>query len=40
MDLDPVSTNPEAYRVLVENARVRVLEYSVVTGHGIEHVFA
>jgi hypothetical protein len=33
MDLDPVNTNPEAYRVLFENARVRVLEYSDVPGH-------
>jgi quercetin dioxygenase-like cupin family protein len=33
MDLDPVSTNPGAYRVLFENARVRVLEYSDAPGH-------
>ncbi|WP_138760707.1 cytoplasmic protein [Modestobacter altitudinis] len=33
MDLDPVSTNPDAYRVLFENARVRVLEYSDRPGH-------
>lgn len=28
MRLDPVATNPEHYRVLFENARVRVLEYT------------
>jgi hypothetical protein len=33
MDLDPVSTNPDAYRVLFENARVRVLEYTDTPGH-------
>ena len=33
MDLDPVSTNPDAYRVLFENARVRVLEYTDEPGH-------
>jgi hypothetical protein len=33
MDLDPVSTNPDAYRVVFENARVRVLEYSDTPGH-------
>ena len=27
MDRDPVLTNPEWYRVVVENERVRVLEY-------------
>ena len=27
MDLDPVATNPEHYRVIFENERVRVLEY-------------
>jgi len=27
MDQDPVATNPELYRVLFENERVRVLEY-------------
>jgi len=27
MDLDPVSTNPDLYRVVMENDRVRVLEY-------------
>jgi DNA repair photolyase len=33
MDLDPVSTNPDAYRVLFENERVRVLEYTDTPGH-------
>ena len=33
MDLDPVSTNPDAYRVLFENPRVRVLEYTDEPGH-------
>src|SRR5690606_31149203 len=27
MELDPVTTNPDLYRVLFENDRVRVLEY-------------
>ena len=27
MDRDPVTTNPELYRVIMENDRVRVLEY-------------
>lgn len=27
MDLDPVATNPDLYRVIFENERVRVLEY-------------
>jgi beta-alanine degradation protein BauB len=27
MDRDPVATNPDLYRVLMENDRVRVLEY-------------
>jgi beta-alanine degradation protein BauB len=27
MDLDPVATNPDHYRVVFENDRVRVLEY-------------
>lgn len=27
MDRDPVATNPELYRVIFENDRVRVLEY-------------
>jgi quercetin dioxygenase-like cupin family protein len=33
MDLDPVSTNPDAYRVVFENPRVRVLEYLDAPGH-------
>jgi hypothetical protein len=33
MDLDPVSSNPDAYRVLFENPRVRVLEYRDDPGH-------
>ncbi|MCU1431367.1 MAG: cytoplasmic protein [Actinotalea sp.] len=33
MDLDPVVTNPEHYRVVFENERVRVLEYRDVPGH-------
>ena len=33
MDLDPVVTNPDAYRVVFENERVRVLEYQDVPGH-------
>jgi quercetin dioxygenase-like cupin family protein len=28
MSLDPVETNPEHYRVIFENDRVRVLEYT------------
>ena len=32
MSLDPVVTNPEHYRVVFENDRVRVLEYSDVPG--------
>ena len=32
MTLDPVVTNPEHYRVVFENDRVRVLEYSDVPG--------
>ena len=28
MSLDPVATNPQHYRVVFENDRVRVLEYS------------
>ncbi|WP_121255696.1 cupin domain-containing protein [Nocardioides ferulae] len=28
MDLDPVVTNPRHYRVVLENERVRVLEYT------------
>jgi hypothetical protein len=27
MDMDPVTTNPKLYRVVMENDRVRVLEY-------------
>jgi beta-alanine degradation protein BauB len=27
VDLDPVETNPDHYRVILENERVRVLEY-------------
>ncbi|WP_328991006.1 hypothetical protein OG394_32605 [Kribbella sp. NBC_01245] len=33
MDLDPVVTNPDAYRVIFENDRVRVLEYRDQPGH-------
>ena len=32
MTLDPVVTNPEHYRVVFENDRVRVLEYTDVPG--------
>ena len=32
MDLDPVVTNPEHYRVVFENERVRVLEYTDLPG--------
>ncbi len=32
MSLDPVETNPDHYRVVFENERVRVLEYSDVPG--------
>jgi beta-alanine degradation protein BauB len=32
MSLDPVVSNPEHYRVVFENERVRVLEYSDVPG--------
>ncbi len=28
MDLDPVTTNPDHYKVVFENDRVRVLEYT------------
>lgn len=28
MDADPVTTNPELYRVILENEHVRVLEYA------------
>lgn len=27
MDMDPVTTNPDLYKVVFENERVRVLEY-------------
>lgn len=33
MSLDPVATNPEQYKVLFENDRVRVLEYLDEPGH-------
>lgn len=33
MSLDPVATNPEHYRVVFENDRVRVLEYVDEPGH-------
>ena len=32
MSLDPVETNPDHYRVVFENARVRVLEYTDTPG--------
>lgn len=32
MSLDPVATNPAHYRVVFENDRVRVLEYTDVPG--------
>jgi beta-alanine degradation protein BauB len=32
MSLDPVETNPEFYKVVFENERVRVLEYTDVPG--------
>lgn len=32
MDLDPVVTNPDHYRVVLENAHVRVLAYEDVPG--------
>jgi beta-alanine degradation protein BauB len=32
MDLDPVDTNPDLYRVVLENDRVRVLQYRDVPG--------
>ncbi|NKX50241.1 cytoplasmic protein, partial [Arthrobacter deserti] len=28
MDLDPVTTDPDHYRVVLENDRVRVLEFT------------
>ena len=33
MSTDPVVTNPDAYRVIFENERVRVLEYHDRPGH-------
>lgn len=33
MALDPVETNPENYRLVFENDRVRVLEYTDSPGH-------
>ena len=33
MTLDPVTTNPDHYRVVFENDRVRVLEYIDRPGH-------
>jgi hypothetical protein len=32
MSLDPVATNPDNYRVVFENERVRVLEYTDTPG--------
>jgi beta-alanine degradation protein BauB len=32
-DLDPTVTDPDAYRVVFENERVRVLEYTDQPGH-------
>ena len=32
MELDPVGTNPDHYRVVFENDRVRVLEYTDAPG--------
>jgi hypothetical protein len=32
MSLDPVETNPDLYRVIFENDRVRVLEYTDTPG--------
>ena len=32
MSLDPVATNPEHYKVIFENERVRVLEYTDLPG--------
>lgn len=38
MDKDPVATNPDLYRVLFENERVRVLEYTDQPGEkSVEH---
>lgn len=33
MELDPVTTNPESYKVVFENDQVRVLEYTDKPGH-------
>ena len=33
MELDPTATDPEAYRTIFENDRVRVLEYSDKPGY-------
>lgn len=33
MEMDPTITNPDAYRTVFENDRVRVLEYRDVPGH-------
>lgn len=33
MKLDPVTTNPDNYKVVFENDRVRVLEYTDKPGH-------
>ncbi|KRF16869.1 cytoplasmic protein [Nocardioides sp. Soil796] len=33
MSLDPVVSNPESYKVVFENDRVRVLEYTDAPGH-------
>ena len=38
MEMDPVEANPQKYRVVFENDRVRVLEYTDTPGHStIEH---
>jgi len=33
MSLDPVTSNPDHYRVIFENDRIRVLEYTDQPGH-------
>jgi hypothetical protein len=33
MNLDPVVTNPDSYKVVFENDQVRVLEYNDKPGH-------
>jgi hypothetical protein len=33
MEMDPTITNPDAYRTVFENDRVRVLEYRDAPGH-------